>query len=342
MNVPVSLTSLLLLLPPSIARPQTPQLSTSTSLVLVPTLVRSATGEPVPDLHAADFHITDNGVVQRVTLDDASPQPLAVVILLQTGGAAHDQLSAYAGLASLIDALTAPAPGSHTALITFDSQPEELWTFPPQLDGLAYALAHPTPGDTGAALLDGIAQALDLLAQQPPSFRRLILLVSQQVDGGSSTSAETILRRLAESNTTLEAITFSPEKAWLHDQFTRPRHGQPPYQMSPLGPAVLGTFDLGTPLGMALHALRGNPAATLATLSGGESLPFRNRATLEHQMTELANHIPTRYSLSISPANPTPGLHTLAVTLPHTAGSPTIFARATYWVPNPPSAAAHP
>lgn len=46
-----------------------PALQTSSSLVIVPTMVRSAFGEFVPGLAVKDFKLTDNGVEQRVQLD---------------------------------------------------------------------------------------------------------------------------------------------------------------------------------------------------------------------------------------------------------------------------------
>src|SRR5450432_3653631 len=46
-------------------------LHSTTTLVVVPTLVQTSSGEPVPNLHARDFVLTDNGVVQAVSIEQA-------------------------------------------------------------------------------------------------------------------------------------------------------------------------------------------------------------------------------------------------------------------------------
>jgi hypothetical protein len=69
-----------------------PTFSSTSTLVIVPTLVRSASGELVTDLDASHFRLTDNGIEQKVSVAEAENQRLAVVVLMQTGGAVSSQL----------------------------------------------------------------------------------------------------------------------------------------------------------------------------------------------------------------------------------------------------------
>ena len=63
--------------------------TTSTTLVLVPALVRTKSGELVFTLKADDFTLTDNGVEQKLFLEaDTDDQPLALVVAVESGGAA--------------------------------------------------------------------------------------------------------------------------------------------------------------------------------------------------------------------------------------------------------------
>ena len=55
------------------------------------------------------------------------------------------------------------------------------------MDGLEYAFAHPYSGDSGAAIMDAVESAINLLQAQPSSLRRIILLLSQPQDVGSKT-----------------------------------------------------------------------------------------------------------------------------------------------------------
>ena len=139
------------------------------------------------------------------------------------------------------------------------------------------------------------------------------------------------MRRLGESNITLYSVTFSPEKKWLKDQFTQPRHENAPYRLSPDTEPLLHTFDLGAPIVQARNALRSDTAAELASLSGGENLRFGNKKDLDEKLSSLANHIPNRYTLSFRPTSNRPGFHALQVRINHPSTPVVVSARAGYW-----------
>ena len=55
--------------------------------MLVPALVKTKKGDPVFTLTADSFVVTDDGVEQKVRLEeDSGSQPLALVIVVETGG----------------------------------------------------------------------------------------------------------------------------------------------------------------------------------------------------------------------------------------------------------------
>jgi VWFA-related protein len=311
-----------------------PTIESSTNLVLVPTLVRSPSGDLIDTLQAGDFRLTDNGVEQNISMEALERQPLAVVVLLQTGGAGSRQFGNYAKLGTMLDYMMGSS-AHRVAVLPFDSQPEEATGFTAQIDSLKDALSHPKPGDGGAAVLDAVSAGIDLLREQPARRRRILILFSQPQDDGSSVRVEDVVRQLGENNVTLYSVTFSPEKTWLKDQFTKERHENKLYQISPDQPLLLHTFDLGTPLGVAIKALRTNAASEVASLSGGESVEFGDQRDLERQLAVLANHIPNRYMLSFRPSSDQAGFHVLQVQV---AGHPElqIAARSSYWLTAPP------
>ena len=72
--------------------PDIPTLTSRSNLVLVPVLVKTKAAKVVLSLTAEDFVLTDNGVPQSVRIEDgALGQPLALAVIVQTGGqgAAH-------------------------------------------------------------------------------------------------------------------------------------------------------------------------------------------------------------------------------------------------------------
>ena len=308
--------------------------STST-LVVVPTLVQAGSGELVAGLQAKDFTLTDNGVEQKISLEELEHQPVAVVVLMQTGGAGARQFQNYRGLPAMLDHATSGSP-RQVAMVTFDSRPEEASDFTDDVDDLKQDLTHPSPGDGGAAILDAVNYGIDLLDRQPAGTRRVLILLSQAHDDGSKARAEEVVDRLGETNTTICSVTFSPEKTWLKDQLTgaQERQENAPYEFSP-GIVLLHTFNLDGPARIALRAMRENTAAAIATLSGGESLGFDNRGDLDRQLSVLANHIPNRYTLTFRPTSNEPGLHTIRVQVPHQPATVTVKARESYWATGP-------
>ena len=73
---------------------------------MVPVFVSTNHGQPVFGLKANDFVLTDNGNPQHATLEvDTDSQPLALAIVVETGGAGATHLDDYKELDSILDSL---------------------------------------------------------------------------------------------------------------------------------------------------------------------------------------------------------------------------------------------
>src|SRR5271154_5129886 len=203
-------------------------LRTTTTLVVVPTLVQTSDKGAVFSLTAEDFVLTDNGVPQKLTLEEETKRPLSLVVLMQTGGVARGQFASYANLETMLASLLGGAPNK-VSIVNFDSRPEAASPFTSDVAEWSEAINKPDQGDSGAAIFDGIAYALDLLKKEPVSNRRAILLISQERDDGSKTQMKDIVRDLGETNTAIYSVTFSGEKTAAKLAFTEP-HVNPPLQ----------------------------------------------------------------------------------------------------------------
>jgi VWFA-related protein len=313
-------------------------LHTTTTLVVVPTLVQTTGKEPVYSLTAADFVLTDNGVPQKVTLEEETKRPLSLVVLMQTGGIARGQFASYLNLETMLASLLGGAP-NRASIVNFDSRPEAASQFTSNVAEWSEAINHPDEGDSGAAIFDGISFALDLLKKEPAGNRRAILLISQERDDGSKTSMKDIVRDLGETNTAIYSITFSAEKTEARQAFKNP-HVNPPISVVPSdgslkayndpGRPTQGYFKLDVPLRLIFGAMQKNLSAEMANLSGGESMSFDGRGELEQDMNVLNNHIRNSYILSFSPTSAEPGLHTIKVQLAHHS-EVIVSARTSYW-----------
>lgn len=103
-------------------------LSTRTANVLVPALVRNASGKLVYSLQADDFVLTDDGVRQKLSLlEDTGTEPLALVIVIEVGGAGSRQFQKYDRLVPPLAPMLPSIVGNvhpRVAIITFDSRPK--------------------------------------------------------------------------------------------------------------------------------------------------------------------------------------------------------------------------
>lgn len=223
--------------PPPSPRPST--LSTSSTLVLVPALVRGKTGDLVYTLTAKDFVLTDDGIPQKLTLEqDTGGEPLALVVVIEIGGAGAREFNRFPSiappLAPMLESIIGNVPHK-VAVVTFDSQPTLLQDFTSNTETAANALRTLTPGctrqhhlddcasplairniplgDNGAAILDSLGFSVDLLRNQPTEYRRAILLISETLDRGSHLTLEEALRAISDTNTAIYSIGFSTGKS---------------------------------------------------------------------------------------------------------------------------------
>jgi VWFA-related protein len=308
-------------------------LHTATRLVLVPTLVQTSTREVVYSLHADDFLLIDNGIPQKVALDEAGNPPLSLVVLMQTGGAAVREFDKYRGLETMLAALLGGAP-NQVAIVNFDSKPEAASPFTSDIAQWTDAIDHPDPGDRGAAIMDGLKFAVDLLAQQPNNNRRVILLISHSQDSGSKTTAKEIARITGETNTAIYSLTFTPQITRLKGALKEPAHSNPPLTVG--NGSYVAYFDLTEPLHMVIDAMRKDVAAEVATLSGGEAVRFEGQRQLDDLIASIGNHIRYSYLLSFRPSPANPGFHPIHVSLVHYPQL-TVSTRNSYWLTAPES-----
>ena len=302
---------------PTAGPAQGPTLRVNTSVVLVPTLVEQKKGEVVYGLGADAFSLTDNGVPQKIHVDDdLDTTPVSLVVCIEKGRTSALQFAKFARLAPLLNLFLGDGKGEVT-LVEFDSQLEfrEDWTR--DTDAIASDLDQLQPGDGGAALLDAAGYAIDLLEQRPADRRKILLLVSESRDHGSKrVSAPELVQRIGTSNTLVLSLTWSPVKAEFLDQLVNPGSG------SLLSLAVL-----------AANAMKSNAAKSLAVMSGGETTSFTSERAFEDRVSEMASHARNRYMLSFRPTELTPGLHRLQVALKADVPG-RVVARTDYWAVN--------
>jgi VWFA-related protein len=358
-----------------------PELSRQTTLVVVPALVRDKARKLVFTLKADDFLLTDDGVPQKLTLEqDTGGEPLALVIVIETGGAGAREFDKLGGLALLLDTVVGGVPRK-IAVVAFDSQPELVQRFTSRVEVAAQVISDLTPGcsrqhqrencavpgstrdpsaaDHGAAILDSLGFAVDLLRDQPMGYRRAILLISETLDRGSNIKIEEAVRAISDTNTSIYSIAYSTAKSeaahygykelpYRADGTLANAHPHPPHGCMGKDPdpdatqnKAIQAYDclaqLAPPLALAKMAaiaindgMRRNVPETVAKLTGGEYFKLTDAKSLEHSLETISNHLPNRYVLTFHPQSPHPGLHAIALHLPNYSNLE-VTARNGYW-----------
>ena len=290
----------------------------TTNEVLVPTLVEKTNGDVIYGLRTDDFILEDNGVRQTIHVqEEMDTAPVALVIAVEQGGSAALEFDKVAKLSPLLD-LFLSDPESQVALMGFDSRPHLIHDYTHSGDDLRDALQHLEPGDGGAAILDTINSAVDLLNDQPKRFRRVLLLISEERDHGSRhTKPEALIRKIGQSDVLVLSVAFSPSRAELLHDVTDNGDNR---MLSPIAALV-----------MAVKAFKKNVAKEIAKESGGEYATFTRDKAFEARVAEAAKHVRNRYLITFNPTDRTEGLHTIRVRTREDYGA-RIVARANYWM----------
>lgn len=333
-----------------------PTLTVQTNLVEVPTLVTTKKGEVVFGLTAKDFALTDDGVVQTVRVEaDTDSQPLALAIVVETGGVGVSHRDDYQHLAAIVEALVGGVD-HRVAVIGFDSVPQVLVPFTTDTEEAARELGHLPEGDQKAGILDALAFAVDELRAEPAEYRRAILLLSETVDQGSRTTLTEALRQISDTNTAMYSFAYSSTRAAATHELEKfdqhepgPVHGcfgregasaeYDPKKGGHYSKQVLDCISqLAPPLRLATMAfvaaregLRKNTAESVARLTGGQYVHFKNAKDLRTGLIAVSNDVPNAYVLSFRPTAPTPGLHALHVEVKERPDL-TVRARTEYWM----------
>jgi VWFA-related protein len=338
---------------------QLPTLTSRSNLVLVPVLVKTK-ARVVLSLRAEDFILTDNGVPQSVRIEEgALGLPLALAVIVQTGGQGASHLRDYRHLGAILDAVIGGVP-HRVAVIAFDSKPRLEQDFTTDTDAAAETIAGLPEGDTGAAILDALKFGIQLLRYQPSAYRRAVLLFSETADRGSQTSLEDAVRAVEDTNTAIYSFGFSTTQAAVkHEASKLPAPGGTPYSNEPYQPggcmskdpkadpdahgnrgaqALDCVGDLLPPLRLARIAflaakdgLKRNVPESVAQLTGGEYFAFKDAKTLAQHLIAISNDVPNYYFLSFRPQSPHPGFHALALKVKNPSAYE-VNARKGYWI----------
>jgi VWFA-related protein len=327
--------------------PLSAQFRSTVPLVIAPTTVTDAKGGFVAGLSAGQLILFDNNVPQTIQVDSVV-DPISLVVLVEANSSSEAVLDKLRGAGVLLADLLA-ADAGETAVVSFSYDATVVQNFTADSSRVTKALKGLRVQGDSCALLDGIAEALHLLATRDSSRRRIILVIAERRDRSSKVKLPDLLRDEQLQNTAVYWLTYStflapftsrPKTVWdrmSDEQKQSLDRRQPgsikypwPQEEEPV-PAAAPPGSLFNVFPELSHKSAVDAANMLAQTTGGRTFSFLKQSALESAIHAVADEVHRQYVISFQPKWDTPGLfHTIRAAV---KGRPElqVRTRAGYW-----------
>ena len=301
-----------------------PRVKVEVALVNTPVTVRHANGEMIHNLEARDFQVTDNGVAQTIAHFDLGGDPLSLVILIESSSRIAPLLPEIRKTGILFTE-TVMGPNGEAAVVDFNDAVDKLQDFTTNGDLIENTIAHLGQGTSGSKLYDAMAVGVEMLSGRPqatadkPGRRRVLMILSEAIDDGSSSKLGQVLRQAQLANVTIYSVGLSTTSAQLRakPKDTRPEITPPGTFPLPPQPGVpqsptseenrYGNIDIMAAAVWAVQHIhdqvKDHALEVAATATGGAHLStFRDRS-IEKAIDEIGGELHSQYTLSYTPTN---------------------------------------
>jgi VWFA-related protein len=334
------------------------KLRVQVALVNTPVTVRNSRGEMVHDLDAKDFQITDNGAPQQISHFDLGGDPISMVILVETSSRIEPLLPAMSKTGILFTQ-TVMGPSGEAAVVGFNDSVDKLQEFTTNSDAIENTIARLKLGTSGSKLYDAMTVGVEMLTgrqqatPEKPGRRRVLMIMSEATDQGSSAQLGEVLRQAQLANVTIYSVGLSTTNAELRSKpkDTRPEmtppgtFGLPPFPGSVQTPNSednrSGNIDLMAAAVWAVQhihdAVKANALEVATTATGGAHLAAFKDRSIEKCIDEIGGELHAQYTISYTPTDAdVPGYHEIKVNvLRKDAKNLKIRARPGYYLASP-------
>lgn len=323
-----------------------PTFRSNVHYLLVPTTVFDPDGHGyVNGLTAKDFQLLDNGKPQHIS-SDFTQQPVSVVLAVQANSEVEPMLPAIRKAGLLLHGLVSGQEGD-VAILAFDHRMQVEQDFTDDPGKLDDAMHKITAGSSTAALNDAIMKADTMLRQHDRQNmrRRVIVLMSRNIDRGSQIKLDEAIHRMQFDNVIVYCVDISKFKTALLDKpgYPRPANGGiPPEAMGNALNRPMSETDVmkqadGNWLNTVPPVARGirdlfkrSPAEAYTYFTGGKIYSFANQRGLEAAITDIGKDLNSQYLLTYAlPENGEPGFHTIRVIVDRPGVK--VLTRPGYW-----------
>ena len=305
-----------------------------TKVVQVPVSITDKSGKNLDGLMAGDFIVLDDGIRQKVTVDDffSGLAPISLAIAVQTSGISTPALAKIRQIGSMIQPLVIGERGE-AALVTFDSEIKWRQDFTSDDNKIRDAVKRLQPSwDDQARMIDAIAAVADHMKER--QGRKVLLLICESRDRGSATEFPQAMEAVERQGIEVFGAHYSAYATGLIGK-TKDQPDVPPQPTS----GDPEDWADGSPSGVNLLAMamelsrlgKTKPIQMLTRATGGSDYPFLKGSGIENAIEKLGTEVHSQYILSFPQRSDTPGIHRIEVSVRDRADL-RIRSRQTYWV----------
>jgi VWFA-related protein len=299
-----------------------PKVKVQVTLVNTPVTVRDARSGMVHNLEQRDFQITDNGVAQQISHFDLGGDPISLVILLETS-ARIEPLAPQMRKTGILFTQTVMGPNGEAAVVGFNDSVDKLQDFTSNSDAIENTVAHLGLGTSGSKLYDAMGVGVEMLSGRPqatadkPGRRRVLMILSEATDDGSSAKLGEVLRQAQLANVTIYSVGLSTTRAELQakPKDTRPEltppgtFPLPPQPGTPQTPTSeanrYGNIDIMAAAVWAVQHIHDkvvdHALEVAATATGGAHLATFKDRSIEKAIDEIGGELHSQYTISYTP-----------------------------------------
>lgn len=311
---------------------QAPKIRTQVNEVTTPVTVTDKKGRFLLDIPEKEFHVFDNGVEQHINRWGVETQRLDIAIVVESSG--HVSMMAPTiHKSAIIMTQMLMAISGEAAVISYGDTVEVRQPFTEDHDAVESSIANLKFTDDGMGLYDAMWQAALLLEKQSSECRRVLLVIGEAQDQGSTHKLGEILQQAQLANISIYAIGLSSTMADLRAD----SESGSTSQSSPFPPGVQAVPSApGTPPGVNEGGVGGgdfvyaavwlveratnqkkNHALEAAVVStGGEYFHPKKDRAIQTALNQIGNDLHSQYVLSYQlQGPPLPGIHQIKVTV---------------------------
>lgn len=297
-----------------------PTFGTRVTVVMAPTTVIDKDGAHISGIKPSEFRLYDNDRLQEIKVDETYA-PISLVVAIQADSKVDAVLPKIRRIGTMLQTLVSGETGE-LAVLAFDHRMQNLTNgFTNDPDAVDRALQKLRPGSMNSAMTDAVVESTRLLRSRPKDRRKVLLLIAESLDKGSSMKTREALEGLELHNVMVYALNVSR----LYTSLTA-KPGVPRPDPIPSTARNMPAGGINTPTEVARLYGRGgytmdfapliteifragkaifvpNPVEVYTQYTGGKEFPFVSQEDLDRAVQSVARELHNQYLITYNPNN---------------------------------------